>query len=102
MVFPNTIQMTVKKKDTLHGDTLTIGSKTKYMSNLEAIRGDTQVRIDWPERDDPLSSELKTQTYQALEPHTLLIGNTDVGGFAAVAEVKIDAGACVSVEAWAK
>lgn len=98
---PKSIVMEVKRKDMLHGSSLEIGSKTNYMSDLDAIRGDTEVRIDWPERDDPLSSELKTQTFQALDPHALLIGKTGLAGFQALAEAKIDAGACTSVEAWA-
>jgi len=101
MVMPNMMLVEMKKKDLLHGETLTIGSRTKYMSDLAAIRGDTQVRIDWPERDDPLSSELKTQTFQALYPQELLIGLENVSGFSALAEVVIDAGACASLEAWA-
>jgi hypothetical protein len=101
MVLPNSIRMEVKRKDLLHGESLPIGSNTKYMSDLEAVRGDTQVRIDWPDRDDPLSSELKTQTFQELPPQALLIGNKNLLGFRALAEAKIDAGACMSLEAWA-
>jgi len=101
IVLPNSVLMELKKKDMLHGETIPIGTKTKYMSDMSAIRGDTQVRIDWPERDDPLSSELKTQTFKELYPQALLIGNKDMDGFQALAEAKIDAGACTSVEAWA-
>merc|ERR1719428_2260831 len=100
-VLPNKIEMIMKRSDTLHGNSLTLGSKTKYLSDLVAIRGDDKVRIDWPDRDDPLSAELKTQTFEALTPQSLLIGNAGVkGGFAIVAEGKIDAGACLAVEAW--
>ena len=101
MLLPNSVLMEVKRKDVLHGDSLAIGSQTKYMSDLMAIRGDTQVRIDWPERDDPLSSELKSQTFDTLLPQALLIGNENLLGFQALAEAKIDAGACTSLEAWA-
>jgi hypothetical protein len=44
---------------------------------------------------------LKTQTFEALPPQALLIGSKDLTGFAANAEAKIDAGACMSLEAWA-
>jgi len=101
MLLPSSVLLEVKHKDILHGESLNIGSHTKYMSDLTAIRGDTDVRIDWPERDDPLSSELKTQTFDALPPQALLIGRHEMTGFAAHAEAKIDAGACTSVEAWA-
>merc|ERR1719265_892317 len=102
MLLPHMMRVEVKKSDKLHGEFLALGSKTKYMSDLSPIRGDTEVRIDWPDRDDPLSSELKTQTFQEVAPQALLIGHKDKLGFVAHAEVKIDAGACVSLEAWAK
>jgi hypothetical protein len=101
MVLPNFVMMEMKRKDMLHGDTLELGTTTKYMSDMDAIRGDNNARIDWPERDDPLSSELKTQTFQELPPQSLLIGMENMLGFAAEAEAKIDAGACTSLEAWA-
>jgi len=37
-----------------------------------------------------------------LFPQDLLIGNTGLGAFAAETEAKIDAGACMSLEAWAQ
>eukprot|EP00746_Dinoflagellata_sp_MGD_P161819 gnl/MRDRNA2_/MRDRNA2_89101_c0_seq1.p1 gnl/MRDRNA2_/MRDRNA2_89101_c0~~gnl/MRDRNA2_/MRDRNA2_89101_c0_seq1.p1 ORF type:complete len:1303 (+),score=170.88 gnl/MRDRNA2_/MRDRNA2_89101_c0_seq1:188-3910(+) len=98
-VLPNFFAVEMKKEDLMHGETLAFGTATPYMAELDAIVGDDEVRIDWPDRSDPLSSELRTQTFQPLSPNKLLIGIPNLLGFLATAEGVIDAGACLSLEA---
>jgi len=95
---PNFFLAEVKLEDMLHGVTLPIGTKTRYMSPIEAIRGDQEVRIDWPDRDDPLSAALRTSTFQNVMPDKLLIGKQNLTGFVGKVEGKIDAGACLSLD----
>jgi hypothetical protein len=98
-VLPNYFTFEMKKEDLMHGETLEFGTATPYMADMDALVGDSEVRIDWPDRSDPLSSELRTQTFQPLEPNKLLIGIPEMKGFMATAEAVIDAGACLSLEA---
>merc|ERR1711971_363419 len=45
---------------------------------------------------------MRIQTFEPLPPQTTLIGTPNLVAFSAVAEVKIDAGACMTLEAWAE
>jgi len=102
VALPNFMLLEMKQLDTLHSGpagSLEFGSRVSFMSEMEAIRGDTEVRIDWPDRDDPLSSELRAATFQPVHPGVVLIGKRDLLGFAAEAEGRIDAGACLSLQA---
>jgi len=96
---PNFLAVEVKMDDLLHGATLDFGTKTRYISDIETLAGDGKVRIDWPDRDDPLSTALRTSTFEGVHPSELLIGTPNLKGFAALAEGKIDAGACLMLEA---
>ncbi|CAE8731911.1 unnamed protein product [Polarella glacialis] len=103
MTLPNSMQMMLKREDTLHtgsSGSLEFGSSIDHPSSLEALSGDMEVRIDWPDRDDPFSSELRTSTFKDVERGAILIGKSNLAaGFMAEVDGVIDAGACLSLEA---
>lgn len=96
---PNYLAVEIKLEDMLHGASLDFGTKTRYISDIDTLMGDGKVRIDWPDRDDPLSGALRTSTFEGVPPAEILIGTKNLKGFAALAEGKIDAGACLTLEA---
>eukprot|EP00928_Gymnodinium_smaydae_P052825 TRINITY_DN3697_c0_g1_i4.p1 TRINITY_DN3697_c0_g1~~TRINITY_DN3697_c0_g1_i4.p1 ORF type:complete len:2404 (-),score=413.62 TRINITY_DN3697_c0_g1_i4:118-7329(-) len=102
MALPNFVDIQIKEEDVLHRGargSLDFGSHVAHVSELEALRGDTDVRGDWPDRDDPFSSELRTATFKEVMHNELLIGKSGLGAFMADVEGKIDAGACLGLEA---
>jgi hypothetical protein len=99
MALPNVLKVELKKVDFLHGEALAFGTKMHYRTNIKSLRGEEDVRVDWPDASDPLSSALRVSTFKELLPSRLLIGATNLKGFAATVEAKIDAGACLSLEA---
>eukprot|EP00933_Yihiella_yeosuensis_P058692 TRINITY_DN5933_c0_g1_i2.p1 TRINITY_DN5933_c0_g1~~TRINITY_DN5933_c0_g1_i2.p1 ORF type:complete len:2461 (-),score=532.25 TRINITY_DN5933_c0_g1_i2:137-6556(-) len=102
VALPNFFSAQLKREDVLHrGATGSIdfGGIVNHVSELDTLRGDDEVRIDWPDRDDPFSSELRTSTFKTIDHSEVLIGKSNLQGFMADAEGKVDAGACLSLEA---
>jgi len=96
---PNFFAVEMKHEDVLHGTTLDFGTKIKYVSDVEMLQGEGKVRVDWPDRADPLSGALRLSAFQHVEPSSVLVGTKKLTGFAAIVEGKIDAGACLALNA---
>eukprot|EP00969_Alexandrium_andersonii_P119840 5298338-Alexandrium_andersonii.AAC.1 len=56
----------MKHEDVLHGTTLDFGTKTKYISDIDVLEGDGTVRVDWPDRNDPLAGALRISTFEGV------------------------------------
>jgi len=80
-------------------DNLAILSNIEYLSDLNSVYGDDEARIDWPDREDPLDSEMKIATFKPTDRNQLLIGKSSMMAFVAQTEGVVDAGACLSLEA---
>mmetsp|Transcript_56405 Transcript_56405/g.129438 ORF Transcript_56405/g.129438 Transcript_56405/m.129438 type:complete len:2222 (-) Transcript_56405:29-6694(-) len=100
--FPNFASVEVKEVDVSHlgaeGYNLPFGAVSSKQSDIEVLRGDGEARVDWPDLDDPFSTETRVQTFKELPDDTFLLGRGGLNGFFLHAEGKVDAGACLSVE----
>jgi hypothetical protein len=100
--FPNFMELQVKKEDMLHRGpegSLSFGTTVNHLSEINVLYGDDEARIDWPDRDDPFDSELRTSTFKELPRNAILVGKQKLVGFMAEIEGQIDAGACLSLDA---
>lgn len=98
-VLPSRIALQIKKHDVLHGKEFEFGRSTKYVSPIEALRGDDDARISYPDISNPLDQQLTISSFKPLMPDDLLIGRRMSNGFLAHAEGRADAGCCLSLQA---
>jgi len=98
-VIPNRISLQIKKVDLLHGRQFELGAMMKRMSQIQALRGDDDARISYPDMFDPLQQELQISSFKPLLPNQLLVGRLMHDGFFAHAAGRVDAGGCLSLQA---
>mmetsp|Transcript_14460 Transcript_14460/g.32931 ORF Transcript_14460/g.32931 Transcript_14460/m.32931 type:complete len:1673 (+) Transcript_14460:2-5020(+) len=79
---------------------LALGSLSHEVPQFTALHGDADVRITWPDRDDPMVSELQVQSFKPIPDQGVLIGREARAGFLAKTNGRVDAGACLTLEAW--
>jgi len=106
-VLPNTIEIVWAKYimdssgSAYHSDphAVDMGADIQYHSDIGLVRGSDLTRVTYPDRDLPFANEYQIQPFNETPPGVIVLGTENLHGFVAVAEGRVDAGACISLQA---